>query len=256
MILAHSKEIRKTQGLFESKIILVTGAASGVGREAAFLYAAQGAYVIVSDVSENKTLQEIRANGGEGAFIKSDVTNPSGCKQLVKQAFSIYKRIDIAFNTAGTIGKVIQLDYTALEGSANVISANINGVFYCMKYELEVMLTQESGVIINVTSLIGTLAFPSVHGCFSGEYGTVGIRESNTSQNSEKGIRINCLAPTLLHCSPGMVNAKRKNSSGNSAKQGKKTNEAIAEMAVWLSSGKASFKTGNHFPEYGGYIAN
>ncbi len=124
---------------FSGKVAIVTGAASGIGRSSAQLYARDGAKVSVSDVDEKggqETVKMIQAAGGEAIFIKTDVSNPTECQKMVKQTLAAYGRLDFACNNAGIGGEQnLTADYS-IEGWQKVININLNSIFYCMKYEI------------------------------------------------------------------------------------------------------------------------
>ncbi len=143
----------------QGKVTLITGAASGIGKSTALLFASQGASVIVNDLDQVKgeeTVQEIRDNGGEAAFIQADVTNPESVKSMVEQALAKYGQIDVLFNNAGVSG-VGALHELEPEQWDRVMGINIKGVFIPSKYVLPHMMERKSGSIINMSSCIAEI---------------------------------------------------------------------------------------------------
>jgi len=243
--------------LFESKVVLVTSAASAIGVAVAFSYAANGAFVIVSDIVDNETVNKIKANGGNAIFMKSNVSNPLECKKLIEKITSIYGRIDIAFNNAGIVTNTLALIDTCLGGILKLISPKTNSIFYCMKYEIEAMREHRGGVIINLSSLMGSIS-PELPYTFSSHKQGVSCIQNEMRKNSGKAIRINCIVPGFIDTVlPHSFNLKSKHEiSLKNKKEGTKKPEQIAELVMWLSSEKATVSTINSFPEYVGYIAN
>ncbi|MFP5042792.1 SDR family oxidoreductase [Parasediminibacterium sp. JCM 36343] len=242
--------------LFANRVAVVTGAGSGIGQATALAYAAGGAKVIVSDIKENDTVAKIKANGGEATFIKTDVSKAAECEHLVKQTIDIYGKIDIAFNNAGILGETNQLAEMSLAGFEKVISVNLNGVFYCMKYEIDAMLKQGGGVIVNTASILGAVGFMSFSGYVAAKHGVVGLTQNAAMEYSKKGIRINCVAP-------GFINTPLLNDIDKAGKEALElkhpigrlgTSEEVAALVIWLSSSQASFATGGYYPIDGGYL--
>jgi NAD(P)-dependent dehydrogenase (short-subunit alcohol dehydrogenase family) len=244
--------------MFSGKVAMVTGAGSGIGQATAISFAAKGANVIVSDIKDNDTVSRIKSAGGNACFVKTDVSVASDCERLVKQTIQTYGKIDIAFNNAGILGEENSLGDTSLEGYAKVIGINLNGVFYCMKFEILAMLKQGGGVIINTASILGAVGFPTYCGYVAAKHGVVGLTQNAALEYSSKGIRINCVAP-------GFIDTPLLNTIDKNAKQdlilkhpiGRLgTSEEVAALVVWLCSEKASFATGGYYPIDGGYLAN
>lgn len=246
------------ESLFSGKVALVTGGGSGIGQATALLYASQGAKVVVSDIKDKETVAKIKAQGGEAIFIKTDVSLAQDCEELVRQTIKAYGKVDIAFNNAGILGETNFLGDLSLEGFAKVIGINLNGVFYCMKYEIEAMLKQGGGVIVNTASILGSVGFASYSGYVAAKHGVVGLTQNAALEYSSKNIRVNCVAP-------GFINTPLLDSIDISGKEALivkhpigrlGTPEEVAALVIWLSCEKASFATGGYYPIDGGYLSN
>ncbi len=242
--------------LFEGKVALVTGGGSGIGQAAALAYAANGAKVVISDISRNDTVEKIIASGGEACFFQTDVSIAIECEQLIKQSIDEYGKIDIAFNNAGILGEINPIADMSIEGFEKVIRVNLNGIFYCMKFEIEQRLVQGGGVIVNTASILGEVGFGSFSGYVAAKHGVVGLTQNAAIEYSSKGIRINCIAP-------GFINTPLLNSLDNKTKAelaskhpiGRLGNpDEVASLVIWLSSDAASYASGGYYPIDGGYL--
>jgi len=244
------------------KIALVTGAGSGIGAATALLFAACGAKVVVSDINEkggNEIVEQIKQNGGDAIFQKTDVGKPEECEQLVKKTVEVYGRLDMACNNAGIGGEANHIGDMSVEGWEKVVHINLSSVFYCMKYELKQMEKQGSGAIVNMASILGAVGFDSSAGYVAAKHGVVGLTQNAAIEYSAKGIRINTVAPgfidTPLLSKAGMGEDAKKTlvALHPIGRLGKP--EEVAELVVWLSSDKASFVTGGYYPIDGAYLA-
>src|SRR5665213_24767 len=245
---------KKMERLFEGKVVLVTNAASAVGVAVAFSFAANGAFVVVSDIRDNGTANKIKANGGNAVFIKSNVCKAHECKRLVEEIASMYGRIDIAFNNANIVDYTINMIDTHLVGIIKLIAPKSDSVADCVKYEIALMRQHQGGVIINLSSLTGSISLTPLYTGLSHKQFVSGI-QNEMFENSDKAIRINFIVPGFIDGAvPDSFNLKSKREiSFGHKKAGTKTPEQVAELAMWLSSEKAPFSTRDSFPEYAGY---
>ena len=244
----------------QGKTALVTGAASGIGRAVALLYGQYGANVMVSDIDETQGQQvvaEIQSAGGNAQFFKADVGDPAQCHQLVQATVAAFATLDVACNNAGITGELsLTADYS-LEGWQRIINVNLNSVFFCLKYELEVMLKQGYGSIINMSSILGQVGTPTLAGYVTAKHGVVGLTKTAAQEYAAQGIRINAVGPGYID-TPLLGAFSAETKAGLVAlhpigRLGK--SEEVAELVVWLSSKKASFVTGSYYPVDGGYLA-
>jgi NAD(P)-dependent dehydrogenase (short-subunit alcohol dehydrogenase family) len=178
---------------FENKVVIVTGAASGIGESAARLFAAEGARVVVADVNRERGEQVASEIGG--VFQHTDVTKEEAIEALVVNTRERYGRIDCMVNNAGMVGAVGSI----LDTPANYWRATqavlLDSVFYGIKHAGRVMREQKSGVIISVTSIAGVMGGLGPHAYTAAKHAVVGLTRSAASELSRHGIRVNAIAP-------------------------------------------------------------
>ena len=244
------------------KVAIVTGGASGIGQVTAKLYAALGAKVVVSDLHEqagNEVVTQIKQKGDDAIFIKADVSKPEDCEQLVSKTIEAYGRVDIAFNNAGISGEANPIGDMSIEGWNRIIAVNLNSVFYCMKYELQQMVKQGQGAIINNSSILGSVGFANSAGYVAAKHGIVGLTKNAALEYSSKGIRVNSIGPAFIN-TPLLAEAGIDENAKKALVQlhpiGRLGESSeVAELVVWLSSDKASFVTGSYYSIDGGYLS-
>ena len=242
------------------KSALVTGGASGIGKAVALLYGQHGANVMVSDIDQAQGQQvadQLSAAGTNARFFRADVSDPVQCQQLVQETVNVFGSLDMACNNAGIIGEQnLTADYS-LEGWQQIINVNLNSVFFCLKYELAVMLKQGSGVIVNMASILGQVGTSGLAGYVTGKHGMVGLTQTAAIEYASQGIRINAVGP-------GYIDTPLLSDMSGDVKQhlislhpvGRLGKAAeVAELVIWLCSDKASFVTGSYYPVDGGYLA-
>jgi NAD(P)-dependent dehydrogenase (short-subunit alcohol dehydrogenase family) len=247
-------------GILENKVALVTGAGSGIGLSVAHSYAKEGAKVIVSDINEEhgkKAVEDIKAHGGEAAFVKADTSKAEEVEALIKKTVEIYGRLDIACNNAGIGGEQALTGDYSLDSWRKVLSVNLDGVFYGCKYQLEQMEKNGGGVIVNMASIHGTVAAPLSSAYTAAKHAVVGLTKNIGAEYGQKNIRCNAVGPAYIDTpllemlSEEMRNALiTKHPMGRLGKP-----EEVAELVLFLSSEKSSFMTGGYYLVDGGYTA-
>ena len=245
-------------GLFRGKVVLVTGAGSGIGKAAALAYAAKGATVVVSDRVVSDTAYLIKSKKGEACFIKADISIADDCKYLVKEIVERYGKLDIAVNCAGMQGEANNLMDMSAEGFNKIISDNLCGIFYSMKYEIRAMLKQGVGIIINTAFILGIEKLVSFSGYDAARHGVIGLTQNAAREYANENIRIHCVAPEYVN-SPILetIDVKSKTALSLQHLRGQTGKaEEIAAMVIWLSSDKASSATSSCYPTGSGYLLN
>lgn len=244
----------------KNKSIIITGAASGIGKATAELFANKGASVVISDIQEDEgkaTTESIVSNGGKATFFKADVAKPEDMEALVNYTLETYGRVDIAVNNAGIGGEINPVADLSIEGWQKVIAINLSSLFYGMKYQIQAMLENGGGSIVNVSSILGSVGFAGSAGYASAKHGIIGLTQTAALEYSAQNIRINAVGPGFIE-TPLLdaLDAEMKKqlvALHPIGRLGK--SEEVAELILWLSSDKASFVTGSYYPVDGGYLA-
>ena len=247
--------------LFTNKIALITGAASGIGRSTAILFADKGAKVVVSDIADGTgTVKIIQENGGDAIFIKCDISKEADVKTLISETVKKYGKIDFAFNNAGTEGVSAMIQDYSEKDFDHIIDINLKGTWLCMKYEIQEMLKQGKGSIINCSSIAGLVGFQQAAIYTASKHGVNGMTKSAALENAKNGIRINAICPGVIdtpmidRATGGKV--ETKNMYAQMEPMGRLgLPEEIAEVTLWLSSDASSFITGQTFAVDGGWVA-
>ncbi|MFK7803331.1 MAG: SDR family NAD(P)-dependent oxidoreductase [Anaerolineae bacterium] len=249
---------------FENKVILITGAGSGIGRAASLLYAQNGGKIAVSDVDPlggMKTVDMIQANGGEASFVHCNVADYKEVEELITTVVDRYGQIDVAVNNAGIGGASWHktAEHT-LEDWDNIIAVNQTGVFYCMKLELQQMASQGFGSIINIASIAGLKGLPNNAAYVASKHAVVGLTKTAAMEYAKHNIRVNAVCPVFTITNlfdPDKIPVEGLGDKLRRAipmKRWAKVEE-MAESILWLSSDKASFITGHSLAVDGGITA-
>jgi NAD(P)-dependent dehydrogenase (short-subunit alcohol dehydrogenase family) len=237
---------------FEGKVVLVTGGNSGIGRATALAFAKEGAKVVIAARRENlgqEVLQEITKNGGEALFIKTDVSIQVDIENLIKKIIDQYGRLDLAFNNAGVGGPMTRLARQTLETWDMVINTNLKGVWLCLKYEIEQMLKQGGGAIVNTASTAGISGSPGAAIYSASKHGVLGLTKSAAAEYATKNIRINAVCPGPI-MTPMLEEGfterpPMREAYLSTVPMGRfGVPEEIAGAVLWLCSEEASFMTG------------
>lgn len=244
----------------DKKVAVITGAGSGIGRAISLLYASEGAKIVVSDISEaggSETVKEIEAKGGEAFFVKADTSKASDCEQLVNEAVKHFGALHIAVNNAGIGGPISAVGEYPVDGWEKVISINLSGVFYGLRYQIPAIIAAGGGSIVNMASILGKVGTKGSAAYVAAKHGVIGLTETAALEYADKNIRINAIGPGYI-VTPllsGMDEASRKVLISMHPMGRLGTAEEVAELALWLNSDKASFVTGGYYNVDGGYLA-
>ncbi|MEO1144595.1 MAG: SDR family oxidoreductase [Cyanobacteria bacterium J06638_22] len=189
------------EGRFAGKVVLITGATSGIGEVTAKAFAREGAMVSFNGRRAELGQQvesDIRELGGEATYIQSDVRDPQQVEQFVNATVERYGRLDIAFNNAGIFMTPVEIQDMDLANYRDMIATNLDGVFYSMRYELPIMIEQNSGVIINMSSVAGHRGFANTPHYNASKHGVMGLTKAAANANGSRNIRINSISPLAV----------------------------------------------------------
>lgn len=245
------------------KVALITGGGSGIGRATARLFAQEGARVAVADLNADsaaETVQMITADDGQAFHFQADVSQAADVQAMVGEVVARYGRLDCAFNNAGIEGSPVRTMDVEEADFDRIIAVNLKGVWLCMKYELEQMVAQGGGAIVNTASVAGLVGAHSMPAYAASKHGVVGLTRTTAVEYARKGIRVNAICPSFVQTplverafaalpglEQGVLNA---NPSRRLAAA-----EEIAHAVLWLCSDAASFTNGAALTIDGGFTA-
>ncbi|MGW1378584.1 SDR family NAD(P)-dependent oxidoreductase [Streptomyces sp. NPDC002446] len=248
--------------LLSGKVVLVTGASSGIGAASARLFCEEGATVVLAARREERLAQlvdELRAQGGEAAYVVADVAVAADAARAVDFAVSTYGRLDSAFNNAGIGGDRTPLHLMSDEVYDAIMDTNVRGVWNCLRYEIAAMLPHGAGTIVNNSSVAGLIAIPAAAPYIASKHAVVGLTRAAADEYARQGIRVNAVAPGTTRSeitadwfqrNPGLEDlANSVTPQGRTADP-----EEIAAAAAWLLSDRCPFLTGTVVPVDGGLV--
>lgn len=248
---------------FENKVIIITGATSGLGATAAISLASNGAKVAITGRREEQgqtVVKQIQAAGGEGMFIKTDVKVRNELEAMVAKTVDRFGRLDGAVNNAGiTPGVFTPAAEIAEDDWHDTISTNLNAVFMSMKFEIPAMLASGGGSIVNISSMYGLIGGDIGNAAYvASKWGVIGLTKTAAIDYGDKGIRVNALCPGYCHsemvdpyveAEPAMFG---KIISRHSAMNRLGESQEVADAIEWLLSDQSSFVNGAAVPIEGG----
>lgn len=247
--------------VLQDKVAIVTGAGSGIGRDIAYQFGAEGARVVVSDINDaggNETAARLRDRRVEAIYVRADTSKPGDHEALVAAAVKAFGGLDVAVNNAGIGGASAPVGEYPLDSWDKVIAVNLTGVFLGMRYQLPGMLSRGGGAIINIASVLGQAGFRNSAAYVAAKHGVVGLTKTAGLEYGPHKIRVNAVGPGFIMTPLLQQNLTPEALQALAALHAVgRLGEApeVAELVTWLASDKASFVTGSYYAVDGGYLA-
>ncbi|MDP2384775.1 MAG: SDR family oxidoreductase [Bacteroidota bacterium] len=247
----------------DNKTAIITGAASGMGKAIAQLFAAEGANVIVADLKQNEideVVNAITAKGGKAIGVVCNVANENEITNLMDATVKKFTTIDVLVNNAGVMDDFVPVDQVSNDLWNRVMGVNVNGPFYACRLAVPVMLKQGSGVIINIASVGGLFGSRAGLAYSTSKHALVGLTKNIGFMYAQKGIRCNAIAPGGVNTNigkdmkPNQFGYERCVSGAGSMPRMGEADE-IAKTALFLASNDSSFVNGTVVTADGGWTA-
>ena len=265
-------------GRFNDKVMIITGAAGGIGKSVALRAAKEGAKLVLADRKEEmskETLKEIREITSNVEFLICDLREGENCKKVIDTAIKKFGGLDILINNAGITGTPAPVHEMSEEMFRNVLDCNIMIAFHCSHYGIQEMIKQnKGGAIVNVSSVAGLTGFPGHSAYVTSKHGLNGLTRNMALDYARYGIRVNAVNPgttdtPMYHEALEFLKNKRESAEKAGVKieggivSGKVTSpqnrvaraEEVADVILFLASPEASNVTGIFMPVDGGFTA-
>jgi NAD(P)-dependent dehydrogenase (short-subunit alcohol dehydrogenase family) len=251
------------RGQFADKVVLITGATSGIGEATARAMAAAGARVFFCGRRAQlgrKVETSIRSTGGEVTYRRADVRNENEVRELVSACLRRYGRIDIAVNNAGIeTPRVARLHDQSMADMESVWRTNVGGVFLGMKYEIPQLLEQGGGVIVNTASISSEVGFATIAPYNSSKHAVASLTKVAALEYAADNIRINAFAPgavdtPMLRRAAAAFGVTYEQIAQDYPIKRIVRPEEMATVVMWLSSDQSSAVTGTNLDASGGYL--
>jgi NAD(P)-dependent dehydrogenase (short-subunit alcohol dehydrogenase family) len=251
-------------GTLANKVAIVTGASSGIGRAAAWLFAKEGAKVVMvarRRAELDEMVSRIEAIGGQATAVPGNVKDEAIAKQAVEAAIDIFGGLDIAFNNAGTLGEMGPTPDVSLAGWQDTLDTNLTAAFLAAKYQIPAMLERGSGSVIFTSTFVGhTAGFPGTAAYAASKAGLIGLTQVLAAEFGPKSIRVNALLPggtdtpmaaQMNSTSEAMAHVANLHALKRIARP-----EELAQAALFLASDASAFMTGTAMLVDGGVSIN
>ncbi len=249
---------------FKSRVVMVTGGTSGIGRATAVAFGRAGAQVAVASRRRpegEETVRLVKAAGGDAIFLPMDVTDSEQVRSTVASCIEAFGGLDCAFNNAGIEGTawVKTADYDE-RMFRKVIDVNLTGVFLSMKHEIPALLARGGGAIVNMSSVAGLTGGPVGPAYHASKHGVIGLTKTAALDYARKGIRVNAVCPAVIQTDMGMRLFQQDPEISSRITEMHPlgrigTPEEVAAAVLWLCSDESSFVTGEALRIDGGMLA-
>ena len=244
---------------FADKVVLITGGTAGIGRATAVAFARHGAKVVVSGRRKTEghdSVALVEKAGGEGLFLRADVSQEEDVAALVAHTVEHFGRLDIAFNNAGVLERGLTTDIT-VESYERIFGINVRGVALGMKHQIAAMLKTGGGSVVNNASVLGIRPYPELSLYNASKFAVIGLTKTAALEYATKGIRVNAVCPAIIETDMTAI-AREDEQTRNALllthpvrRFG--TPEEVADGVLWLSSPNSGFITGVALPIDGGF---
>ncbi|HWQ73024.1 MAG TPA: SDR family NAD(P)-dependent oxidoreductase [Desulfitobacteriaceae bacterium] len=254
--------------MLNNKVVIITGAANGIGKEAVKGFANQGAKVALVDLKLSaleKVAQEFNLRKGNYLLLPADVTIEEQVEQYVQKTKDTFGKIDVFFNNAGVEGVISLITEYPAKALDSVVNVNIKGIFYGLKYVLRLMAEQKSGSIINTSSIGGLRGMPCTSAYCASKYAIIGLTKCAALEFAGSGVRVNAICPAMVNTRMMRSIEAGMNSDNPNAAKDEYTNmipvgrygepDDVVQLVLFLASENASFITGATLAVDGGLTA-
>lgn len=248
----------------DKKVVFITGGLSGIGLACAIASGEEGALVAIADLDKNDkdtSMNEIRKTCKDAIFTACDVSDFYAVEKVVAHVINVFGRIDVALNNAGIGGHASKMGDMSEHDWLEVVNVNFNGVFNCMKHELKQMSQQKSGVIVNMSSILGVVGFASSSHYSAAKHGVIGMTQTAALEYATEGIRVNAICPGFIETpllEKGGITGQQEvldHIVGLHPMKRLGMPEEIARGFVFLASDDSSFMTGTCVEMDGGFLS-
>ncbi|WP_394121431.1 SDR family NAD(P)-dependent oxidoreductase [Planococcus donghaensis] len=244
-------------GRLQDKVAVITGGAGGIGKVTAKRFLDEGASVVLVDLFEDALAEAKKELGDNVLTVQADVTKEEDVQKYVDQTVEQFGKIDIFFNNAGIEGKVAPITEQKIEDFDQVMAVNVRGMFLGLQKVLPVMAKQQSGSIINTSSVAGLGGSPNVSPYITSKHAVVGLTKAAAVENAAHNIRVNSIHPSPVNTR--MMRSLETGLEVDQATMAKSIplgrygeSEDISNLVVFLASDESTFITGVQYRIDGG----